>query len=290
MKKFLASLFFVTSLCAHKADFVIFSYDRPLQLKALLQTAEQHVSGVGQTVVLYRASASDYERAYEEVAGRFSSAIFIQQPHKYAHETFKPLLMKVLRKYCRNPHLLFAVDDIVIKDKIDLTECISLLEKHQAEGFHLRLGKNLDYCYANQADQPLPPFEKIGRGALRWCFKNGKHDWHYPHTVDCTVYRKKQILKEFSEMSFINPNNLEGRWASRFYANFSRYGLCYKQSKVVNLPMNLVNETERKNPVTNSYTPQALLKMFQQGKEMDTGKLFQIDNRSAHIDYEPVFI
>ncbi|MDX8430980.1 MAG: hypothetical protein SNF33_04155 [Candidatus Algichlamydia australiensis] len=286
MKKFFTSLFLITTICAQKADLIIFSYDRPLQAYALLESAEQHVTGIEKVVVLFRASNPEYEQGYEEVAKQFPDTKFIQQSHRYAKEDFKPLLMKALSRECRSPYLFFAVDDIVIKDQIDLPLCISYLEKYKAEGFHLRMGKNLDYCYTEQSKQPLPPLTEVEEGVLRWRFSQGKHDWRYPHTVDCCVFRKKQILKDFSSMRFSNPNTLEAKWATR--CDFSRFGLCFETSKIVNLPLNLVNETY-KNVHLNSFTPKDLLKIFNDGKKMDIMQLYQIENRSAHIDYEPSF-
>lgn len=288
MRKFFASIFFAMQLYAGCADLIIFSYDRPLQLYALLESAEQHVDGIEQTVVLYRTSNSAYEDGYKKVANTFPYVKFVQQSDKHAKADFKPLLMQALKKVCHSPYVFFAVDDIVVKDQVDLPFCISFLEKHQAEGFHLRMGKNLDYCYMLRAKQPLPIFEELGDEVLRWQFSKGKYDWAYPHTVDCCVYRRKQILKDFSQISFSNPNTLEARWAAR--SNYSRYGLCFANSKIVNLPLNLVNETYQTNANMSSYTAEDLLRLFNQKKKMDVAQLFQIDNRSAHIDYEPTFI
>ncbi|GAB5411425.1 MAG: hypothetical protein ChlgKO_05390 [Chlamydiales bacterium] len=288
MRKFFASIFFATQLLASGADLVIFSYDRPLQLYALLESAEQHVDGIEQTVVLYRASENSYEKGYEVVAKQFPQVSFFQQSHRRAKSDFKPLLMRALNRVCKSSYLFFAVDDIVIKDQVDLSLCISYLEKHKAEGFHLRMGKNLDYCYMLRAKQPLPDFEELSDGVLRWQFKKGKYDWAYPHTVDCCIYRKEQILKDFSQISFSNPNTLEAKWAGR--SNYSRFGLCFATSKIVNLPLNLVNETYQTNANMNGLTAADLLKLFNLGKKMDIAQLSQIDNRSAHIDYEPSFV
>ncbi len=288
MWKFFASIFFVAHLLASGADLVIFSYDRPLQLYALLESAQQHVSGVEQIVVLYRTSEKEYAQGYDEVAKQFPNAAFIQQSHQSAKSDFKPLLMDALKKNCKSPYLFFAVDDIVIKDLVDLQLCISYLERNQAEGFHLRMGKNLNYCYMMEAKQPLPPFEELGDDVLRWQFSKGKCDWAYPHSVDCCIYRKKQVLKDFAQIAFTNPNTLEAKWATR--SNYARFGLCFATSKIVNLPLNLVNETYKTNANMNSLTASDLLKLFNLGKKMDIAQLFQIDNRSAHIDYEPSFI
>ena len=46
----------------NNVDIIIFSYDRPLQLYAFLESIDQYCVGVGKCFVLYRASDKDYEK------------------------------------------------------------------------------------------------------------------------------------------------------------------------------------------------------------------------------------
>ncbi len=65
---------------AEKADLLIFSYNRPLQLYALLESIEKHMTGTDQLFVLYRADPS-FQAAYEKLKNRFPKVIWSFQIH-----------------------------------------------------------------------------------------------------------------------------------------------------------------------------------------------------------------
>ena len=65
-----------------KADLVVFSYDRPLQLYAFLESTEKYVTGVGDLVVIYRASSEQFQKGYEVVEADFPGAMFWLQGSK----------------------------------------------------------------------------------------------------------------------------------------------------------------------------------------------------------------
>ena len=93
-----------------------------------------------------------------------------------------------------NPYILFGVDDIIVKDSINLNECVQALEKYNAHGFFLRLGKNLDYCYAMSSPQALPPFVSVENDDLiNGNSIDGQYDWHYPNNLDFTLYCKQDL-------------------------------------------------------------------------------------------------
>ena len=111
MKKMLLTIYLlIAPLClkAEKADLIIFSFDRPLQLYALLESAERYMQNIGETHVLYRSSNERYDAAYNEVFQRFSQVISIKQSAN-PHADFKPL---VLKSCFETPHeyVLFAVE------------------------------------------------------------------------------------------------------------------------------------------------------------------------------------
>lgn len=64
-----------------KTDLIIFSYNRPMQLYALLESIQQHITGLNTTTILYRAD-TDYEQAYQEVIKAFDRSTFIKQAKK----------------------------------------------------------------------------------------------------------------------------------------------------------------------------------------------------------------
>ena len=276
------------SLVAHKADLIVFSFDRPLQLYALLESTERYVKNVGDIQIIYRSSNERYERAYQEVFQRFASIVPIKQGDQPKSD-FKPLTLQSLET---TPHeyVIFAVDDIIMRDYIDCDECIAAMEKSGAYGFYLRLGKNITYCYMMNQANPVPPMQEVMRGVFSWKFSDAVYDWAYPNTVDMTMYRKKDIMQDFREMTYHAPNSCEGSWHGRSNRQMSKKGLCYAHSKMVNLPLNKVQTEIHNNRHENSVSAAELLDLFERGMKIDIDPLHIITNKSAHMGYMPTFI
>lgn len=271
----------------HKADLIIFSFDRPLQLYALLESLEVYTTGIGKTMIIYRSSNETYDKAYDHVKEIFDYVTFSKQGNR-PQQDFKSLTMQCLNN-CPHEHVLFAVDDIILTDFIDLAHAIEAMEKANAYGFYLRLGHNIIFNYPRQAKESLPRFTELADNIYAWKFAGTTYSWRYPHTVDMTIYKKETVIKDFTRIHFSNPNNLEARWAARARNIMSRIGLCYKQSKMVNLPLNRVQNTYQ-NRHMNLATPEELLELFNQDLKIDITLLFQYKNKSTHMDYTPTFI
>ena len=271
-----------------KVDLIIFSYDRPLQLYALLESTATYVTGLGKTIVIYRSSNQDFHDAYDKVHAAFPWAAFWEQGLN-PQVDFKPLTMKALNA-TSSTYVIFAVDDIVVKDYVDLTQCAQALETYGAYGFYLRLGSCLTDCYAWSAKQPLPQsLTPVGADLLTWTLGRASYDWSYPNTVDMTVYRKADVIKDFSAFHFTNPNALEGAWSVFGSRVANRKGLCFTETKIVNLPLNRVQNMCR-NRNMESFTPKELLMSFNEGLKIDIQPLFKIKNPGAHMEYVPTFV
>ncbi len=268
-----------------KADMVIFSYDRPMQLYALLESIQLYMIGLGTVEIIFRASDDRYTQAYEQVQQDFPTAVFTRQGEK-PREDFKPLTLTASFE-SPNEYIIYAVDDIIVKDFIDLGVCIDMLEKTQAWGFYLRLGANLTECYSCRAQQPVPVHVMVCDDVLMWKFSQGSWDWRYPHTVDMTLYRKSDIEKDVRELNYTAPNSFEAGWACRRPARET--GLCYEQSKIVNLPLNRV-QNDMQNRYMNFLTAQELLERFQKRERINIRTLFKLANKGAHTEYEPVLV
>lgn len=262
---------------AGTADLIIFSYNRPLQLYALLESVKLYVNGLEEIMVIYRASDTAFEDAYGKVRTDFPHVDFYcQQNPPY---DFKPLTLNCTNKNCNN-YILFAVDDVVVKDQVDVNDCINQMEKHDAYGFFLRLGKNLNYCYATFSDQQLPQFIVDDINLCVWNFAEGEWDWAYPHSLDMTLYRKADLIGLLDQLEYYSPNQLEHYLAMN--ADYTKKGICYSVSKIINLPINLVQTYTGSNCI-HSYSTGQLLDLFNQGMKMDVAALYQVNNRSSHM-------
>ena len=207
----------------------------------------------------------------------FPRACFYQQ--RNAPHDFKFLTLTCLKK-CLNSHVLFAVDDIVMKDHTDFGTCIDSMERYNAYGFFLRLGKNLNYCYATLSEQRLPDFLLDDGDVCLWNFEGSEYDWGYPNSLDMTIYRTDDIMNLLMELDYNSPNQLEHHMAMR--ADYSKKGICYHTSKIINLPINLV-QTYTYNNCQHSYSAQQLLDLFDLGMKMDVQALYHANNRSSHM-------
>lgn len=272
----------------HKSvDAVIFSFDRPLQLYALLESIEKYMQGLNEIHVIYRSSAPEYQTAYAKVFARYPQVVQHAQGAN-PKQDFKPLTLQATFDSPAE-YVIFAVDDIVVKDAVDLTECTRAMKTHNAYGFFLRLGTHLNYCYPTNRPQAVPPLTQTEPNIMSWQFGQGQHDWGYPNTVDMTIYRKKDIEQAFRQLAFENPNRLEGGWSSGAPQVAHRIGLCYAETRMVNLPLNRVQHTFA-NRAMNQFAPEDLLKIFNEQKKMDISPLAQIKNNAAHMEYTPTFI
>ena len=272
------------------ADLIMFSFDRPLQLYALLESAEQHLKGISEKHVIYRASDEQFDQGYDLVKLQFTNVSFHKQGVN-PREDFKPITLKATFE-SPSEYVVFAVDDIVVKDGVDVAECIEALKKNDAHGFYLRLGKNLNYCYSMQHNQPVPLMQESEEVCM-WQFRNGSMDWRYPHTVDMTVYKKSDIEGVLRSVNYHAPNKLEDIWNQRPFAHhvlLNKKGLCFSSSKIVNLPLNKVQHDYPMNPAMTEFSPKDLLDQFLQNKKMDIEPLRCVANRSAHMEYSPTFI
>ncbi len=284
--RILIVLFSMTStVFAEVADLVVFSYDRPMQLYAFLESVEKHVQGV-ETHIIYRTTNAQFDAGYEIVQQRFANAIFHKQGIN-PRADFKPLTMQVTFEGTNN-YVVFAVDDIIVKEDINIAECIDLLKEFSAYGFYLRVGKSLK--------ERRPPFIHINpqvpglsQQVHMWQFNRAVpyRTWGYPNTVDMTVYKKQDIFHDLQSMDFSSPNTLESIWAGR--ADFKLYGLCYETTKIINIPLNLV-QNDFQNANMNYLSSKELLDLFFTGLKIDIHPFFRIANEMPHMNYIPTFI
>jgi hypothetical protein len=270
------------------SSLIIFSFDRPLQCEGLLATLEKHVTGLESVSVLYRTSSSTYDKAYECCFKNFTKyPLSLIKQGSSPREDFKPLLLSLL-KNLKTDYVLFAVDDILIKGPIDLQECAQLLTSFNAYGFHLRLGKNTTYCYSAQVDSPLPPYKQINATTIAWNLNQGTAEWRYLNSLDMVLYRRNKVVNDFEQLRFHSPNTLEAAWANHGFSNgdLNNLALCYNESKIINIPLNLV-QGDWKTAINMGYSLKELLELFELGYRINSSIYQTIDNIAPHMEIKP---
>lgn len=290
IKKFiLVWLFLIINLISAennlKTDLIVFSFDRPLQLYAFLESTEKYITGLDLINVIYRVSSPEIEIAYQIVKDKFINVHFIKENYD-----FKSLVLNLIFE-SSNDNIIFGVDDIIVKDYVNITECISNMEKNNVYGFYLRLGKNITQCYMhNDEITPVPQSKKITDSIYQWNFNDGTGDWKYPNTVDMTIYKKSEIKAILSIIDFKNPSDLESAWANK--ANYNLTGLYFDSSKIINTPLNIVHDEKlnQENRHSAIYTTKDLLDIFNAGLKININVYSKINNIAPHAAIIPAFI
>lgn len=270
-----------------KCDLIVFSYDRPLQLYALLESIEKNVVGFRKINILARISLQ-YEKGYQIVKSRFPNVNFLQQSNNPKVKDFRRLFLHLI--FEEDPevnYVMFAVDDNIFTDKIDLYYGINLMESVDAYSMYYRLGDHITYSYMGDRHDPVPHLKEVGDDFLIWSIAESKGTWNYLTTVDCSVYRKKDIQNDFLAFDFNNPNDLEGRWLS-VPDRKNKIGICPRKAKVTNLILNNVTDWYGKSK--GQYSCDNLNKTFLKGGKLDISFFQNKTFSSPHIVIRPKFI
>lgn len=264
-----------------KADILVFSCDRPLQLYACLESIQRYVGNFENLTVLYRASKETFSAGYEKVKDAFPLAHFVSQ----TSNDFKAKLEKIVFD-SPSEYILFGTDDLIAKDFVDLRACTEQMEKTGAYGFYLRFGRHISQSYLSDQPQPLPPSHPISGGIYAWEIDMGESDWGFAPSLDMTLFRKDRIKKILTQSKYKNPNGLEFSWLKEVPEK--AIGLYFERSKLVNIPMNAVGPGEK--PHMNYLNTEELLAKFNQGLKIDIEPLYKVENSSPHLDYIPEFV
>lgn len=271
-------------------DLIVFSRNRAMQLYGFLESAATKITGWDHVYVLYRADSERHSLAYGHVWAAFPALnINPIRQGKCSPDDFKPLLIGILEK-SSSDYVIFAVDDILVKEPVDLHVCVQYLEKtSQAHGFFLRFGRHIMQSYTQNRPLIMPELTEIFPGVLTWQFggKLGPFGWGYSNTVDMTIYRKNYIVETFKKLQFNSPNTLEGTWASLGYNR--PLGLCFETAKILNVPANRV-QTDCENRTENSYSAEALLTLFERGFKIDINCVYSARHDSPHVPLNYAFV
>lgn len=267
-------------------DLILFSYDRPMQLYALLESLEKHVTGFHEIFVIYR-SHDWADAGYQRVQEAFPKVSYLKQSteSKEAYREFQAWVLETTFGR-ESSYIAYGVDDNLVIDEFDVEHALSMMERTGAYAFSLRLAPHIDYCYMTDRLQGVPPLFPCDKEGFVWQFSSGMGDWNYPHSVDFTIYRKEDIEKDLRSFYFHNPNVMEDGWAKR--AEMNRLGLCYERSKVLNIPINVVTTYQNRNMA--AYSPQELCALFDQGYRLFIDPFYQLENRSCHVELTPEFV
>lgn len=261
---------------------VIFSMDRALQLHALLGSYRDNVINGPKLNIVYRTTSERHEISYVKVLDEYADLIetAVSQNDR---KSFRRLLIELIES-SRAEHLFFLVDDNLFIESLDLRCFARSATPYSIPS--MRMGENLSYCYTVQKNQLKPLLEQYPDGSdcsseLRyWFWGNEELDWAYPLSVDGHLFQRKEILALAQSIEFDSPNTFEGALQEYSFAYQWRLGVCYKKSRLINIPYNRVQ-----NDVMNIHGEvhqDEMLKMWEDGYRIDRAAYYGFANHSAH--------
>lgn len=260
-------------------DCVVFSYHRPIQLYATLESFNVHLKHKPSITVLYKSTTPFYDQGYEIVKKHFPKINFIKE----GKNNFRALLLKHLNSNT-NPFLIFCTDDIILTEQINLAKDRKLL-KSSIYGVFYRLGKNICWEGVQKKMPPLrlPNLKPHQKTTLIWAFNKQKSHWNYPFNVDFTLYRKASILPTLNKLSFYHPTTLESNYQQQTREiKRNQFGICYPHSKMINIAANRVTHNGT-CAFLGEQSAKQLNNTFLKGQKINIQKYYRYKNDRTHL-------
>ena len=260
---------------------IIFSKDRPTQLFALLESYSIHARSASPLKVIFNATSQDHREAYHEIRSYFSGPHFriefIEQD-----DSFKEILLRVINKI-KTKTIFFLVDDIVFTGDVDFNR-LSNIDPLKFI-FSLRLGSNIQKSYTTGLVESPPRLmsSMLGVGIYEFEWFERANEWSDPWSLDGNFLSTSEVLLITQISSFSAPNSYEV--ALKAFNDFvvKRKGMCFENSKILNLPINKV-QTEINNQSGNIST-QFLLEQWQLGNKIDITDFNGYISSSPHEEH-----
>lgn len=239
---------------------VIFSKDRAAQLDLCLKSIYKNMEGFLDKLkiyIVYTASSHEFETAYTNLSGEWNSlpSIYFMPEKKY--KGFKKTL-----EYCMNhweEYVLFFTDDDIVYRKFEhdfSIFCDAFGKNENLFCISLRLGTNtfVQDQYINSMCL-IPDEVIISENTVKiWNWKTqsmGEHETNfgYPFSVDGHMFKSKNAKWIIKNTEYYNPNTLEAKahrthvMDTEYAENLSDEMACFKNSYVINTPLNRVQDT-----------------------------------------------
>jgi hypothetical protein len=265
---------------------IIFSKDRALQLHALITSFKKHVSVIPKTYVLYSASSLRHQNSYYELEVLHSNNnfFFINEDSNF-HEKLLELLLLVSTR-----SIFFLTDDDIFIRDVELTS-LSKIEPLDTI-LSLRHSPYIKKSYTENCNIKLPVFNKYllspPHQLLKFYWFQGTYEWADPWSVNGQVLSTAEVNVLANVSDFKAPNTFEAALKSYNSLCVGRQGVCYPESIILNLPINIVqNEVDnRSGGISTDY----LLEQWERGLMIDLKYFDSHIPKSTHEEHPLCFI
>lgn len=255
---------------------IIFSKGRPMQLHAYLESLLRF-SDAQQSMITVLYCDTEGIR-YDKVMQKFPEITWVKE------SKFETDLKKTISQ--ANDYIMFGCDDVVFTRKFSLEKaCEYLKANEQVFGFSMRLGANI---------KPMPENLSKDSEVLEWKWEGCKEaHYNYPWELDCTVYRKEDVLQLTGqeELPIKNPNYYEAMITedNRSERIVRKHMAANKQTGcAIVITVNRVQDTHQNgfddSMLTDIYS---LDKLYNdEDNYLDLDKISSMDNDIIHVGAE----
>jgi hypothetical protein len=269
---------------------IIFSKDRAMQLDLLLQSILLNFNVEDYKLnILYKASNDEYNRGYNMISDLYPQFTYKRE------ENFKSDLMSLFND---SEYTVFLTDDDIIYKsfKLNNDELHNIFMLTEANCFSLRLGLNTVNCYTMQRLNKLNNYNThsfyfdidLIEPVISWKVLDGTNDYAYPMSLDGHIFKTEYIKNLCEILEYTNPNLFEA-----FLSNFTKPEMIissYKHSKLVNSPINRVQETfQNLSGMKYSYSSEDLNEMYLDGLILNLEKMNFNEITGCHQEIQPIF-
>jgi hypothetical protein len=221
----------------YKNQLIVFSKNRACQLNLLLDSLKHNAISLFDKIhILYKAEG-DYILGYEKLKEKYPSINFHEE-NNFRHDLFKLIDDEI-------EATTFMVDDAVVFKRI-MARKIDIIKPVVEDYviFSLRLGKNCVYSHPANLNYTLEEHEIDGEYITFDYTKQQIGDFRYPLSTDGHIFNTRLIKDLLIEINFYNPNTLESYLQGFVVTNsIPKIVKCFTESKLVSIPVNLVNDT-----------------------------------------------
>lgn len=256
---------------------IVFSKDRPMQLHGYLESIIR-ASGCReeQIYVLYKEVPPI---CYDKVINCFPQVKWIPE------ENFGMQVQDLVEK--ADDYIVFGCDDVIFTDRFDLQKMETYLDENERIfGFSLRLGQNI---------KPTPKKIKSAGQIRSWIWTDNTGHYGYPWELDCTMYRKKDVLGILQQIGKVgSPNYLESIPEENRAAYVKRPGMASYtgDSKAMVITVNRVQDTHP-NQVDDSKATDVIslfIRYQYEGRKLDLGRIWNCKRQQVHVGSEYLFL
>lgn len=224
-------------MLGYKNQLIIFSKNRASQLNLLLDSLKENANNLFDKITVLYKSDFDYSIGYQKLKNEHQDVVFVQEIN------FRRDFINLIDDDIEST--TFMVDDAILFGKIQNNK-IEILKPVVEDYFifSLRLGSNCVYSHPANLYYKLGEHEINGDYLIFDYTKQQAGDFRYPLSTDGHIYNTTLIKDLLIEIDFNNPNTLEANLQMFVFNNsIPKNMVCFKQSKLVSVPVNLVNNS-----------------------------------------------